>query len=270
MAPPTDEDPWPWKESKPSVAHLGPLPPGWLESGDLPSNRQVDSAGELLRENALGLAVSEVDYERAAAVFASYRASFAPIALGVYTAVVANVGFAAPESRADISTRPKRLAAVAKKLVRLRRMRLSQMEDIAGCRAKLRTPSKIQDVLGRLQQGLPNVEVDDYVQNPQPTGYRAVHVVTTIEGPGTKDRLRRRVEIQLRTPGQNQWADTVEEWGDKLGYDLKNGQGPEDLVRYFERAAYRIAREEAGEQVDETFGQEFGSLHEQVQRYFRP
>jgi ppGpp synthetase/RelA/SpoT-type nucleotidyltranferase len=105
------------------------------------------------------------------------------------------------------------------------------------------------------------VSVDDYVETPRSTGYRAIHVVTFVEN-------LRRVEIQLRTPGQNVWADTVEKWSDRLGYDLKNGDGPRELVHYFEMAAYRIACEERGETVEPDFGRRFDAARAEVRHYF--
>jgi ppGpp synthetase/RelA/SpoT-type nucleotidyltranferase len=115
-------------------------------------------------------------------------------------------------SEVDLSARPKRLPSIARKLLRIT-TRLSQMEDIGGCRAKLPDAARVQAVLASVVARWSDARVDDYTASPQPTGYRAVHVVV-IEG-------GRRIEIQLRTPGQNRWADEVERWSDRLGYALR-------------------------------------------------
>jgi ppGpp synthetase/RelA/SpoT-type nucleotidyltranferase len=78
----------------------------------------------------------------------------------------------------------------------------------------------------------------------------------------------RTVEVQLRTARQNRWADQVELAGDRLGYRLKDGEGPEELVRYFERAAYKLAIEEQGGELDEAFQDVFEDLRQQVRHYF--
>jgi hypothetical protein len=53
----------------------------------------------------------------------------------------------------------------------------------------------------------------------------------------TKDRCTdnepRRVELQLRTALQHEWADHVEEIGRRLGVALKNGEGPAAVVASF-------------------------------------
>ena len=116
-------------------------------------------------------------------------------------------------------------------------------------------------MLGRILERWPGAHVDDYTTKPQATGYRAIHFVVLENW--------RRIEIQLRTPGQNRWADEVERWSDQLGHDLKNGEGPAELVEYFRKAAERIAIEEGGGQVDETFEQDFEALRERVRPYFR-
>lgn len=119
---------------------------------------------------------------------------------------------------------------------------------------------EVYEVLDRIQRQWPGIPVDDYVKRPQDTGYRAVHVVVVEAG--------RKVEIQLRTPAQNRWADGVEAAADRLKLPLKNGRGPSELLRYFERAAFKLALEERGEKPDEAFERDFATLREQVRPYF--
>jgi ppGpp synthetase/RelA/SpoT-type nucleotidyltranferase len=139
--------------------------------------------------------------------------------------LVANVA-----SRAELAGRPKRAAAIIAKLVRFPSMRLTQMDDIAGLRVKFRDgPTEVQALLRRIEQQWPGVAVKDYVAKPKPTGYRAIHAFVTAG--------ERVVEVQLRTARQNQWADEVESAADRLGLRLKDGEGPAELLRYFERAA---------------------------------
>jgi ppGpp synthetase/RelA/SpoT-type nucleotidyltranferase len=231
-------------------------------AGGPPSNAQVDRAGDTLRAAAKAdvAAAWQADVDDAVTVIERWRASFRDPLQRVLGELVALVAADAPGSEDDVSARPKRLPSIARKLLRIT-TRLSQMEDIGGCRAKLPDAARVQTVLASIVTRWPEARVDDYTAKPQPTGYRAVHVVVIERG--------RRIEIQLRTPGQNRWADEVERWSDRLGYDLKNGEGPAELVEYFRRAAERIAIEEGGERVDQTFEQAFEALRERVRPYFR-
>lgn len=98
------------------------------------------------------------------------------------------------------------------------------------------------------------------MEEPAPSGYRAIHVVVLRDG--------HLVEIQLRTPRQHEWAEAVERTGLHTRHDLKEGQGPENLLRYFSMAAHGIALEESGQTPDEGFLDEFRELRETVRHYF--
>lgn len=82
------------------------------------------------------------------------------------------------------------------------------------------------------------------------------------------------VEIQLRTRRQGLWADRVEEWGKRLrldvpGRNLKDGEGPPELVLYFKLAADRLALEDAGRDPDPDLEKRFQVVRSQVRHYFR-
>lgn len=101
----------------------------------------------------------------------------------------------------------------------------------------------------------------DYITGPKDTGYRAIHVVA--------ERNGRLIEVQLRTERQHQWAAEVERTGGRLNLPrLKDGEGPVDLVRYFERAAYMLALQDSGLEPDSRFWAEFEKLRGQVRKYW--
>ena len=105
-------------------------------------------------------------------------------------------------------------------------------------------------------------KVYDYTAHPKETGYRAIHVIA--------ERQERRIEVQLRTERQHQWAAEVERAGGRLRYPrLKDGEGPDDLVRYFERAALMLALRDDGLEPDDEFWAEFRPLRQQVARYWQ-
>ena len=144
----------------------------------------------------------------------------------------------------EVTQRLKRLPAIVNKLYRHPSMRLAQMQDIGGCRAVLPGGSaEVLGVLRRITQRWSIAAHDDYVANPQPvTGYRAVHAIVERDG--------RLIEIQLRTIMQQNWAEQVERSQRILGEALKDGKGPEQVLKYYERLSYGLALVETGQPVD--------------------
>jgi putative GTP pyrophosphokinase len=74
----------------------------------------------------------------------------------------------------------------------------------------------------------------DYIAEPKSSGYRALHLIVR--------RMGYPIEVQLRTVGQDAWADTVEETSRQVGVDLKFGAGDERLDRIFLAMAELFAR----------------------------
>ncbi len=112
--------------------------------------------------------------------------------------------------RAEITNRTKRTSSIVDKLERLPSMRLSSMGDIGGCRAVLPSLAAVHEVGQRLRRNAIRrnakpPRIIDYVTNPRPTGYRAVHLITPYQGLN--------IEVQLRTPRQHWWAQWMEDMG---------------------------------------------------------
>lgn len=78
----------------------------------------------------------------------------------------------------------------------------------------------------------------------------------------------RRIEVQLRTARQHGWAEAIEVWGPTLGYNLKDGGGPDDLREYFAMAAERLAIEDRGEPPDPAIEIAFSNVRQSVLHYF--
>lgn len=225
-----------------------------------PSRSRIDRAGRRLVEWWRSVEDSDDEILEEVAIVYNFRASFG------YPLTKVSVGlrqFVARESsEVLVSQRLKRMPTILGKLERYPAMKLSRMEDIGGCRAVL--PGGAPEVAGVLRRIRRNWEITrfrDYMTNPRPTGYRAVHVIIK--------RGERLIEIQLRTPRQHEWAMAVDRTASRLGMpELKDGNGPADLTRFFERAAHGLALEEQGKPVDDQFWQELETLREQVRRYF--
>ena len=56
-------------------------------------------------------------------------------------------------------------------------MQLARMGDVGGCRAILSDQHEVYRVLARIRKNWTVKVLNDYVETPRDTGYRAVHVV---------------------------------------------------------------------------------------------
>lgn len=100
--------------------------------------------------------------------------------------------------------------------------RLSQMQDIAGCRIITETLAQQDGVVPDLAEMFKALPVD---RRQRPShGYRAVHVVVSEAG--------RFIEVQIRTSVQHTWAELSEKLADEFGHDIKYGGGSEELSTY--------------------------------------
>jgi len=125
-------------------------------------------------------------------------------------------------------------------------IRLSQMQDIAGCRLVVRDLGVQERMVRKLLAALPESTAIDRRQRPT-HGYRAVHVIAVFGG--------KPIEIQIRTKLQDLWAQLSEKMADALGKDLKYGGGPEEERRLLDLLSEGIKRVEIGKQNQVESGQ---------------
>jgi putative GTP pyrophosphokinase len=208
-----------------------------------PSKTQVDKAGVLLRKFAFDPRRDDIDQEKltdAVGVVWAHRNSFA------YPMLKVNANLRYYVKKFDqpptVAQRHKRLPRIVVKLLRHERMRLSQMQDVGGCRAILPNQAAVDGVLLGLKRNWDIVTTDDYVASPRSSGYRAVHVIVKRDGVP--------IEVQLRTPGQQSWADEVERLDSRFLESVKDGEGPPFLIDYLRRLADLINAIDRGDQVD--------------------
>lgn len=150
------------------------------------------------------------------------------------------------------------------KLVREPNMKLSQMQDLGGCRAIV---SNVKDVyrlremyLGMepLFEGQSNVKCRDYIRRPKEDGYRSIHIIGRYH-PRNKDRKAwegSRIEIQLRSKLQHFFATAVETVTTFTGAPLKFGYGPANWRRFFSLMGSAFAVREGTELVPGTSREE--------------
>jgi putative GTP pyrophosphokinase len=161
------------------------------------------------------------------------------------TSVSANLRhYVKPHGQVLVTQRLKRLPTVVDKLLREPKMKLSQMADIGGCRALLPDQAAVYAVVKRLRKNWDVVRVRDYAAEPKKSGYRAVHVIVRRKG--------RLIEVQLRTPLQDEWANQVEEDSRRVGRDFKGGRGQSEVHEYYVVVSEVLAlREDHTEPDDE-------------------
>jgi putative GTP pyrophosphokinase len=142
-----------------------------------------------------------------------YRRSFGP-AYEVVVRTVREMIAIQPTGRPAKST-----GAIVEKLHR-ETIRLSQIQDIAGCRIVVADVPEQDRMVGVLRAGFSKAVVIDRRSSPS-YGYRAVHVVV--------EALGRSVEIQIRTTLQHTWAEVSEKLSDVVDPAIKYGGGPDQV-----------------------------------------
>lgn len=239
------------------------------------SKKQVNRAGDCLRQvsaafheeddAALDKIFAERDIREAIALVESWRGLHArPLArvnanLRYY---IRKAGVAEPE----VTQRLKRFSTIVDKLRREPRMKLTTMEDIGGVRAILPRQVQVDKVVEMLQKAdrwkirRLRQYIDGGDPGPKADGYRAVHVV--VEKNGCY------IEIQLRTPWQDSWAQSVEQDTRRLRAGLKFGAGPDDLRVYYRAVSELLAMREASIAPDQEFLERLAKLYSATRRYF--
>lgn len=141
-------------------------------------------------------------------------------------------------SESLIAQRIKRLPSIRLKLEIQSNMKLSQMQDIGGCRAIMRNISEL-DCLARIYKhestGLKHTlyDEDDYIAKPRESGYRGLHLIYKYGSDKSKVYENMRIEIQMRTLMQHSWATAVETVGMFIKMPLKSSMGDNGWLRFF-------------------------------------
>jgi putative GTP pyrophosphokinase len=118
-------------------------------------------------------------------------------------------------------------------------IRLTQVQDIAGCRVIVTDITNQDRVVALLRAVFPGVTVVDRREHSS-YGYRAVHVIVNVSGS--------LVEIQIRTSLQHLWAELSEKLSDVVDSAIKYGGGPpniRDLLTYGSTAIADVEKAEA-------------------------
>lgn len=151
--------------------------------------------------------------------------------------------------------RIKRLPSILYKLKRFDGYRLSQIQDIGGCRAVVSDVSDVYKLVESFDRSRMRHELaksDDYIQSPQDSGYRGIHLIYKYKSDRNPAYNGRKIEIQLRSVFQHAWATAVETVGAFTGEALKSSAGNADWLRFFRLMGSVIANQEKAPAVPNT------------------
>ncbi len=150
-----------------------------------------------------------------------------------------------------VAERRKRIPAIELKLRNNPAMQLSKMHDIGGCRAILASASQVEKLMKVYEdafvknprRGGEFVKKYDYIAAPKKSGYRGVHLVYKFRSDSTALTIYNglRIEIQLRSRIQHQWATAVETVDMFTTQALKSDIGTDSWKRFFALAASAFA-----------------------------
>ncbi len=169
------------------------------------SKTQIDRLGERLRKGP----PSDADLR----MLDEYRLSFGD----AYNAIIRT---SREKLQLEPTGRPDKTPSSIVEKLRRESIRLSQIQDIAGCRIIVRDVFTQDRTTAILRDTFPETRVMDRRKNPS-HGYRAVHVIVMTQEVS--------VEIQVRTALQDLWAELSEKLSDVVDSSIKYGGGdPED------------------------------------------
>jgi hypothetical protein len=151
-----------------------------------------------------------------------------------------------------IAQRLKRMTSMLNKLARQPKMKLSQMQDLGGCRAIVPDISSVERIF-ELYRGPDNlfgsegsIKAYDYIKQPKEDGYRGVHIVGRYHAKAASNEHwnGHRIEIQIRTRLQHAFSTSVETVTTFTRHPLKFGGGPDEWRRFFALAGSAFALRE--------------------------
>lgn len=191
---------------------------------------QIKKAGKVLAKGSADI----VKEREALEILDTWRSAHAyPLQV-----VASNLRRKAKRKAKDIIVvqRLKRLDSIISKLKRAPWISLYDMQDLAGCRVIVPTVDDVYEIANEYRNS--NIKhkyhhTDDYIKNPKESGYRGVHMIYRYHSNKNPDYEGYFVEIQYRTQLQHLWSTAVETMGIYTGTNLKAGEGPNHILRFF-------------------------------------
>jgi hypothetical protein len=173
------------------------------------------------------------------------------------------------DSNSLVAQRIKRLSSIMQKLRRFPSIRLSQIQDIGGCRAIVGSVADVDRIVKLYKESDIKHKldhIDDYTFKPKPSGYRGVHLIYRYYSDRKETYNGLKIEIQLRSQLQHAWATAVETVGTFIRQALKSSQGQEEWLRFFALMGTAFAHREHTPLVPQTPTSK-RELKEELRRY---
>jgi hypothetical protein len=230
------------------------------------SRTKVDWAGGVLASDGPNLE-NFLDLEDALAIINNWRSSHSR---PLYTF---RLGIRRHAEKVDesalLAQRIKRLSSIRLKLRLSPNMKLSQMQDIGGCRAVVESVERVDELVKRYKASDIKhklIAEDDYIRAPKISGYRSFHLIYKYFSDKKATHNGLRIEVQIRSQLQHAWATAVETVGTFVRQALKSSQGEQDWLRFFALMGSALAAREDCPPVPGT-PLDQGELKAQLQDY---
>ena len=181
------------------------------------SKTQIDRLGDRLRREPS----SEDDLR----LLDQYRRSFGT----AYETVITTVR---DRLHLEPTGRPAKSTSSIIEKLRRESIRLSQVQDIAGCRVIVADILAQDHTVAILRETFQEVRVMDRRTNPS-YDYRAVHVIVETEGLS--------MEVQVRSSLQHLWAELSERLSDVVDSNIKYGGGDQKVRTHLARMSRQVA-----------------------------
>lgn len=160
-----------------------------------------------------------------------------------------------------IAKRLKRTESIVNKLKRLeKKIQLSTMNDMAGCRAILQNLNEVNRLVGKLSRERKFKLFRNYINQPRDSGYRSIHMIGYFNN--TTYNKKMPVELQIRTFIQHSWATAVEIVDLFTKDSIKTNQGSREWTNFFKKLSkiFHI--------LDESFNK-VNKKHSDIEEYFK-
>lgn len=158
---------------------------------------------------------------------------------------------------AELTYRLKRATTIFEKLKRESGLELDRMHDFGGCRAVVTGRDALSELRDAVEDAFIVKRTYDYVENPRSSGYRAIHVIVSVNS--------KLIEIQLRTRPMHKWAETAEAFSARLGQNFKQ-DGEHKVQQLLWALAEQSNSNELGNAIDPGISARISGLIPEVLR----
>ncbi len=211
------------------------------------SRDQVNAAAKLVRTTDIRVILSD-EWDIAFSIMSNWRTSHL-FPLNTFKINLRKKALAVDEE-AFVAQRLKRTSSIVKKLNRFSTMRLTQMQDIGGCRAVVSTIDQVYELTNKIKDSRIKhklVNEKDYIKQPKQDGYRGIHIIYKYQSDRKETYNNHCIEIQIRTRLQHAWATAVETISTLTGQGLKSEQGEAAWKEFFALVGKLFAVREGAE-----------------------